>query len=179
MKIRTKIFFWALSPMVITIIFIIFIIIYNFIFFQHGNLSDPLKEVYNSIIKTIQSVLIVSIFLLTLSFFVLTWLSSTITKPIMKLTKAADLLSHGNFKIDIDKKIIESKDEIGELAVSFEIMSNKLQKLYVEFDKKLKDRTVVLNKKVEDLERVESIMVGRELKMIELKKIIEELKSNK
>jgi nitrogen fixation/metabolism regulation signal transduction histidine kinase len=103
----------------------------------------------------------------------------TIVRPITKLRDVASEISKGNLDITID---IESKDEIGELAESFNRMTKelklfkkKVEKHSEELEKKVKKRTRELNKKIEELERFHKIAVRRELKMIELKRRIREL----
>ena len=85
----------------------------------------------------------------------------------------------------LDTKIdIKTNDEIGEIAHVFNNMTEDLEKsrkTLEEYSKtleqKVQERTGELNSKVEELQRMNTIMVGRELKMTELKKEIEELKS--
>ena len=68
------------------------------------------------------------IILLVLIYFICTKLSSSISKPIVKLSKEAKNIGNGNFSLNIST---QSTDEIGELAVSFSTMARNL-KLYTE-----------------------------------------------
>jgi PAS domain S-box-containing protein len=55
----------------------------------------------------------------------------------------------------------------------------KINRLNVDLEKKVKDRTLELESKNRELERMNKLFVGRELRMKELKKIIEELEKGK
>jgi C4-dicarboxylate-specific signal transduction histidine kinase len=80
-------------------------------------------------------------------------------KPLIELELLADNISKGDFSKRID---IELKDEFGNLANSFNIMTDKLKEEKENTEKKIKDRT-------KELEKLNSFMTDRELKMIELK----------
>ncbi|MBN1792243.1 HAMP domain-containing protein [Candidatus Woesearchaeota archaeon] len=105
--------------------------------------------------------------------------SRRLTKPITKLRNAAVEIGKGNFESHID---IKTEDEIGELANTFNSMVEALnasRKALEEYNKNLEekvhDRTSELKKKSEEQEKLNAIVVGRELKMVELKKKIAEL----
>jgi len=100
-----------------------------------------------------------------LSFF----LARTITDPIKVLRNATAKIAKGEFV----KVKVKSKDEFGELAKSFNKMVEDLKKS----QERLKERTKELREKVKELERFQKLTVGRELRMIELKKEIEKLKN--
>ncbi len=106
---------------------------------------------------------------------------------------------------NLDKEIqVKTKDEIGELAEALSQMTGDLKKsrkdieeyskgleekikertkelsgLTENLDEQVKERTKELNQKIGDLERMNKLMINRELKMAELKKEIEELKKLK
>ena len=65
---------------------------------------------------------------------------------------------------------IETSDEIGSLAKSFNVMTEELEIAYADVETRVEDRT-------EKLVKLNGLMVGREVKMVELKKEIAELKS--
>ncbi len=112
--------------------------------------------------------------------------SRRIADPIIRLRKAMADVGKGALKTKID---IISKDEIGELAASFNSMiarlsesrsaledyNKRLEKAIEEKEKSKKEQ----ESKVEELEKFNRLSVGRELKMIELKKRIKELESRK
>ena len=121
---------------------------------------------------------IISLFLTIVSIYIFRKL---FVIPILTLRDTALKIGKGNLDINIDAK---SKDEIGELFIAFREMSNNLRESRRNIDnynKKLEemieDKTEELHKKIEELERYKKVTVGRELKMIELKKEIKELQS--
>ena len=78
---------------------------------------------------------------------------------------------------------IRSNDEIGQLAQSFNQMAVKLKELYSNMENQIRRRTSqlgeakeILERRVEELEQINKVTIGRELKMVELKKEIERLK---
>ena len=106
-------------------------------------------------------------------------LSHNISNPILKLKKAAAEIYNGNYKISAD---VSSKDEIGDLADIFNVMTKSLKysrKELKDYSKtlevKVKQRTKELESKNKELEKFNKLAVGRELKMIELRKKIKEL----
>ncbi|HDR5106196.1 TPA: HAMP domain-containing protein, partial [Bacillus anthracis] len=81
----------------------------------------------NEIIKTLNSfylfILVITIFLII----VLVWiLSKTITTPLKELSDVAEDISRLQFK----KTKVKTNDEIGDLATSINIMSEKLQEAH-------------------------------------------------
>ena len=109
-----------------------------------------------------------------------------ITGPIEKLTIGAEVLGKGKLETRVN---IKSKDEIGRLASAFNEMASDLKKSRTELkeyskslEKKIAERTKELEKskkdlesKIDELERFNKLSVGRELKMVELKRKVKEL----
>ena len=92
--------------------------------------------------------------------------SFLLTEPIQKLTTTALSIAGGN---ESERSDIRSNDEIGTMAEAFNQMADNLQKSKMNIEEQVKERTA-------DLEKLNNFMTGRELKMIELKKEIAELK---
>jgi HAMP domain-containing protein len=90
----------------------------------------------------------------------------TITKPIKELVQGVDTIKDGNLKTRIK---VYSKDEVGQLSESFNEMAEKLHSSYENLEQKVDNRT-------KELKKANNSMVGREIKMMELKKEIEKLK---
>lgn len=110
--------------------------------------------------------------LLSLIFFIIGLsliFTSKIIEPIKELTKGAKNIEKGDLETKI---LINRTDEIGDLAESFNKMAFALKKSKNELSKKVEERT-------KDLEEANKYMVGRELKMIELKKEIKTLSKKK
>lgn len=103
--------------------------------------------------------------------------------PLEKLKSFVDSVSAGDFSKRVE---IDSKDEFGDLASSFNRMSADLEDLYKNLEKKVVERTGELEKSKQELglaleksEKTNKLMVGRELEMIRLKKELADLKSIK
>ena len=102
-------------------------------------------------------------------------LSNKISKPIIKLSKIAKDISEGNETMHIKKDLLENPNrEINSLSNSFNVMLNNLRdkiKLLekantfaVKAKKELEDSQKELKVRNEELERFNSLAVGRELK---------------
>ena len=107
------------------------------------------------------------------------YISRRITRPIISLRDAAARIGGGQLDTRIN---IKSRSEVGELASAFNKMTSdlkksrgKLEEYSRTLEKKVKDRTAELEKTNQELEKFNRLAVGRELKMIELKKRIKEL----
>jgi len=96
-----------------------------------------------------------------------------ITEPIEKLSGYTELVTGENMDLEIDKKLIEGSDEISGLAKTFQLMVTRLK----ENINKMTVANEELTNKTAELEELNKAMVGREQKMIELKKEIEQLRA--
>lgn len=79
----------------------------------------------------------------------------------------------------IAERTKELQDERGSLEKKVEERTSELEGLKNSLEKTVEERTQNLNSKVLELERMNDLMVGREIKMAELKKEIKELKDKK
>jgi len=118
--------------------------------------------------------------------------TSRLLKPLKKLLDAVHEAGKGNLDV---KAAVGVKDEIGDLADEFNLMvnrlktardalqdekkvleikvkarTNELEDLAKGLDENVKERTKELQARVEELERFHRLTVGRELKMLDLKK---------
>jgi len=103
------------------------------------------------------------------------------TRPIHKLVDGTKAVAGGN--LDYRLKV-KSGDELGQLSDSFNYMTKDLKKSRKELEKyskglekEVKKRTKELESKNLELEKFNKIAVGREIRMVELKKRIKELES--
>ena len=96
-------------------------------------------------------------------------------KPLINIADAAREVTRGNLDA---RAPVKTKDEIGGLAKTFNQMLDGIhqsnEKLS-ESNQKMSESARVLHEKVAELERFKKLMVGRELKMVEMKKKIKEL----
>lgn len=103
------------------------------------------------------------------------FIAKNITNSVMKLKNFTDDIGRGKFDT---KTEVKSKDEIGELSEAFDKMVQNLKRSQEDvrnYTKELEKSKKELESKINDFEQYKKLTVGRELKMVELKKKIEEL----
>ena len=103
---------------------------------------------FQGISKVYIDAVYLSVFSILFSYFLASFLSSTITSPLSLLTKQMQNISKGQLDVIVD---IKSQDEIGELAMNFKQMTldlkvskQDLQNLNRDLEKKVADRTAEL-----------------------------------
>ncbi|MEK7530252.1 MAG: HAMP domain-containing protein [Patescibacteria group bacterium] len=127
-------------------------------YFKNQIDASVLSIVYLLILGVVASIavaLAVS-FLFTKSFF----------KPLAELKVAVEKVSAGDLSV---RARVTTNDELGYLALAFNAMASEIQKSYQQLEGKVDERTSELNLKLDELGRLNRLMVGRELKMVELK----------
>ncbi len=92
--------------------------------------------------------------------------------------KEFTLLTKNKKEIPVSLSFGSRKDRdgtfIGSFVGIFDI--SELKKLQLNLEEKVKERTKKLQEKIEEMEKLQRLTIGRELKMIELKQEIEKLK---
>ncbi len=130
--------------------------------------------------------IIVVAFLTAISLLASTLVSRSITRPILMLRDATGRAVSERKPIKVR---VRSRDETGELARTFNSMLDEIKRYKSEIgeherelEKQVRERTKELEsskrkleEKVEELEKLNRMSTGRELRMIELKKRIREL----
>lgn len=86
----------------------------------------PIKELNKRIDKMKISTTVITILLILLAFIIILLISRQIVQPIKKLCQLMKIVEKGDFNINID---IRSRDEIGQLARTFNNMTNQINKL--------------------------------------------------
>jgi HAMP domain-containing protein len=92
-------------------------------------------------------------------------------KPLEILQSEVKKVNEGNFDVNV---AVTSSDEIGEVAKTFNEMAGKLKVSYGNLEEKVAEKTKELEEKLEEMEKMNELMVGRELTMVELKKKLAE-----
>lgn len=146
------------------------------------SLKELQHTIYESLFLNLLVFLPIFILIILVSFF----LSKGMIGPVKKLIEGVESIGKGNLGYHID---VKSRDEMGELASAFNQMtidlkgsrekleeySKTLEKQVTERTKELERSKKELESKLDELERFSKLSVGRELKMIELKKRVKEL----
>jgi sensor domain CHASE-containing protein len=130
------------------------------------------RDVYNHGIAIIQTLLIYLIITVFISIaLIIIILDRFITSRLTSLTKSVNDIKNYS---DLSKHLqVKGNDEIAILEKNFNDMLMSLQKTWA-----MKDSAEFsLHKKIDELERFKMITVEREIKMIELKKQLDELKA--
>jgi len=130
------------------------------------------------------------------SFFKL--LFEKIINPLKELKKGIDEVKKGNLNVKLSsqgspemKEIIESFNEMLQkikhqnetlketstiLKIRINAKTRALNELSLRLKKEVEEKTKTLKEKIEELEKIQKIMIGREYKIAQLKKEIEKLK---
>ncbi|GAG09419.1 unnamed protein product, partial [marine sediment metagenome] len=93
-------------------------------------------------------IVVVSFVFIVLGIFIAYIISRSISKPIITVRNAAVVIAQGNLE---ERVVVTSKDEIEELADSFNQMTGKLRESYTGLEEKVRERTVELEKANEQL----------------------------
>ncbi|MCX6795330.1 MAG: ATP-binding protein [Candidatus Falkowbacteria bacterium] len=99
----------------------------------------------------------VSIIGLAFFTFLITRLILSLVKPLSRFKKISESVIAGDFSQRID---IKQDDEFGDLAKVFNHMLDNLRDLYKNLDKKVRERTAVIESKSEEAEKQRSAMVN-------------------
>jgi methyl-accepting chemotaxis protein len=97
--------------------------------------------------------------------------SQKIVDPVQKLKEFAEQVAGGNMNVKIDETLLTRTDEIGSLSNSYQIMIIKLTDTIA----KQTEASTTLASKNSELEQMNKFMVGRELRMQELKTLVAQL----
>jgi HAMP domain-containing protein len=159
-------------------------------------IAQPEEEAFGFLTKMAMNygfLVIVFLFPIILVSFVI---SRKVIKPLKNLSITSKRVARGDFKA---RAVVYTKDEFGELADNFNKMTDDLGKakqtmqeerdvleikvnartkelneMNEKLEQEVESRTEQIQKKLVELEKMSKLMVGRELKMIELKKELQE-----
>jgi len=134
----------------------------------------PYLDFYNSGVNLNQNR---PLFIATITYMMGAFLYSTLygdffTKKMRKLIDDLRLKTQ-----ELTKREEELKEAKAVLEIKVAARTRKLSELAQSLEEQVKERTKELQEKIQELEKFQKIAVGRELKMIELKKEIQRLKN--
>lgn len=141
--------------------------------------TELIKESEQSLFLTLYNIKIqigLTLFIIIiLTLFSNILMTRNLTRPIRNLIKGTKEVARGNLDYIIK---VETKDELGELTNNFNVMIQQLKGAKIASEEAratIEEKTKELQKRIADLERFHKLTIGRELKMVELKKKIREL----
>lgn len=144
-------------------------------------LQTPLSDIRSAIISTIipTSIVFMGIIILGAIAFITVMRRSVLT-PITSLSGAVLRIAAGDMTTRV---VVHSTDEIGQLGGAFNTMTEKIQTLTRGLEETVHTRTRELEQKIreseqksKEYEEMNRLMVGRELKMAELKRELAQVK---
>lgn len=125
----------------------------------------PLSSITEESQDSTAYILTISVVTTTLVAILAYGVSRLVGDPLKQLSKEIEIIASGNFSHKIS---IKGKDEIGRLGRDFEKMATALREYRDYLEKKVESRT-------KRLETIADNMIGRELKMVQLKEKVEQL----
>ena len=131
-------------------------------------------DIFSPVVNLQNIILLASCIIATIGLLLGFFIANSLSKPIVNLKNIVHKIGEGNLDVKID---VKSNDEIGDLALNFKAMAKNLKNNQENLENQVTERTRDLNDKIKELERFKELTVGRELKMIELKKQMRELKT--
>ncbi|HIH28234.1 MAG TPA: hypothetical protein HA260_00350, partial [Thermoplasmata archaeon] len=130
------------------------------------------RAVYNQGVGMTQNLMIATLFIIAVFIIlIILIIDRFVTAPLTKLTNSINEIREYR---DLSKKFqAKGNDEIAVLENKIDTMLTWLSKAWMQKDK----TELSLEKKVDELERFKKITIDREIRMVELKKQIDDLKS--
>jgi GAF domain-containing protein/HAMP domain-containing protein len=108
------------------------------------------SEILQSKETALQVMAVLLVLLLIGAIIISLWVGQLITRPLLRLTQTAETIALGDFSA---RAKIESQDETGALAESFNGMAERLNDTLIELEKRVSDRTQELEKANEAIVR--------------------------
>jgi HAMP domain-containing protein len=132
--------------------------------------KDELLQSLGEFRNTLTILTLIILFVTTVVSYITTRM---LTEPILRLTRFAEDVQEGDLSVLADT---ETGDEISVLGKTLNDMVDQVNQSREELEQLVQQKTRELNKRLADTEKLNSLMIGRENKMVALKKEIKELK---
>lgn len=142
---------------------------------SHVGISE--SRIRKTLSQTMWTISYITLTFLGIGIVLINIITGNVLKPLMLLTIGAKEIGSGKYGHRVE---IETNDETGSLAASFNYMASKLQASIERLENEITERMEAeadLKIGLQELEDFYQMSVGRELKMVKLKKEIEKLKS--
>jgi GAF domain-containing protein/HAMP domain-containing protein len=109
----------------------------------NGSIVTTRNEVQNEVQSTLRSAGVILIVLFVGALIISLWIGRVITRPLIRLTKTVEQVAGGNISA---RAKVESGDETGILARSFNIMAERLNETLLGLEERISERTKALEK---------------------------------
>jgi GAF domain-containing protein/HAMP domain-containing protein len=135
--------------------------------------------------RTLLSVIAATILLLVAALLISRWMGNTLAKPLMQLTETASRLSMGDLNTEA---AIQTRDEIGVLAKTFNTMASRLREIISSLEQRVAERTADLEqvneqnrKRADQLQAVSEVAraVSTEVELEKLLNLVTEVVSSR
>lgn len=94
---------------------------------------------------------------LVIFFILISWfITQSIFVPIHTLTQKTQEIAQGKLDLELPPEVANSRDEIGQLAQSFLVMTQRIKALYTGLEEKVEEKTETLEHTVEEVEKLKS-----------------------
>ena len=135
-------------------------------------ISHDTKEVFSPIQNLRRTLGLTGAGLLALTLFFVLVLTRTILVPLRKLIGVAEYIGKGNLSTRIDLK---NRDEIGQLAETFNEMTAKLQESHENLESRVQKRTKELQARVQELDTTAKLLVRRDFEFMQANEFLREM----
>jgi len=126
--------------------------------------QDAFAEAYAS---AVQSFIALAVLITALTIAFVFFIRRIFIRPLLLLNEITNKIAAG----DLSQRLkINSNDEVGQVSKSFNLMADNLVASAAELKQKVTSRTNELQEKLSDLEKMNELMINREIKMADLKK---------